>query len=62
MAVTWHPQARANANAKWPKPPIPMTATRPVGGILDFQSAVKTVKPAHIKGAASLGFKLSGIR
>ena len=60
-AVTSQPHALANCNAKWPKPPIPITATLEVGLMSYCISGLNTVTPPHNSGPTALKSSPSGI-
>ncbi|KAH3659045.1 hypothetical protein OGATHE_006771 [Ogataea polymorpha] len=60
-AQTSAPSAFANMIAKWPKPPIPMTATFLPGPQPLSTSGEYVVVPAQSIGATSSVFKASGI-
>ena len=61
MAVTWQPQARANCSARWPNPPMPITATWAVGDTASSISGANTVMPPQNSGPARAGSRLSGM-
>jgi len=45
----------AYCTPRWPSPPRPSTATTSPGRAPLWRSALKVVRPAHIRGAASTG-------
>ena len=51
---------RAYCTPRWPSPPTPNTATRSPARAGEFRSALKVVRPAHSRGAASTEERSSG--
>src|SRR6516225_5192982 len=52
---------RAYCTPRWPRPPMPSTATRSPAFAGAFRSALNVVSPAHSSGAASADERLSEI-
>ena len=62
MPIVWKPILAAYCTPRWPSPPRPSTATTSPGRAPLWRSALKVVRPAHIRGAASTGSRPAGIR
>src|SRR5215831_17745356 len=61
IATVRKPSLFANCTPRWPRPPIPSTATTSPGIAPLWRSALKVVTPAQSSGAASTALSWSGI-